>query len=211
MNLDLSISAKSTESITREHCNSASKQELSGNFSHYTVRGVAEKLAKRFPISEITNLTPETTFWFTNEYPGGIRGSELSLVSTITGLRELCPISARRVSIVTGESGLLSCIPELSSISELIIQVDIDPVLLNFTGELLKNLSNLTSVNLKKYYEVVHLSLDFLKRKGIPIEIYESKVLKSAEMYKEAMGELHCFSSQRRFDEFKSALKKNAI
>ncbi|WP_252178745.1 hypothetical protein [Endozoicomonas sp. 4G] len=209
MNPSSGMSGTTTESVAREYCNSASEPESSGYFSHFNVRKVAEKIAKRFPVSEITGHIPKSTFWFTNEYPEGMRGCELSLAKTITKLRESSfPVKERRVSIITGESGLLSSIPELSCISELIIQVDSNPLLLNFTAELLKQLSNVTSFNPKKYHQIILSSLECLKRKGFPSDAYVSEVMDYAKAYKKAMRDLHCFSSQRRFEAFKSALNK---
>ena len=205
---DLCLSAKKTGGIASEHCTSEPKLELLSKFSGYNVCKVADKLASRFPVSNIANHSLQGHFWFTNEYPKAFGSDQVSLAGTIAKIGETCLVNERRVSIITGESGLLSCIPELSRVSKLIIQVDCDPVLLIFIGELIKNLSNSASINTEKYYEIIKTSLESLKERGCATDVNESIILKSAERYKEAMGELHCFSSQKRLEEFKAALSE---
>ena len=204
----LSLLPKKAKDIASAHCASESKSELLGKFSGYYVYRATDRLSSCFPVSKITGHSlkqQKQHFWFTNEYPEAF-GEQVSLAKTITSIGKLPQSSERKVSVVTGESGLLSCIPELSRISKLIIQIDRDPVLLIFIEELLKNLSGAISVNKDEYHELIKLSLEHLKKSGISTD--ESRILASAEKYKNAMGKLHFFSSQERLDEFKLALSQ---
>ncbi|WP_422138862.1 hypothetical protein [Endozoicomonas sp. ALC020] len=180
-------------------------------FAGFNVSRVADRLANRFPISKLENHSLKSHFWFTNEISSVYACEHVSLASTIARIRNSPPVNERRVSIVTGESGLLSCIPELSRISKLIIQVDCDPVLLKFIEKILEKLTFLTLINPEIFDELVQSSLELLKKSGCIADEVESEILESAAMYKEAMGELHCLSSQSRLEEFKSALSECRI
>ncbi|WP_281649097.1 hypothetical protein [Parendozoicomonas sp. Alg238-R29] len=208
MNYGLPLLEKRTESIVRKYCTFEAKPELFSDFSGHKVCKVADRLASRFPVSNIANHSLKSGFCFTNEYPRAFNSNQVSLAKTIAKISETCLVNERKVSIITGESGLLSCIPELSLVSKLIIQVDCDPVLLTYIGELIKKISDTSSISTRKYHEIIKTSLESLKRRGCATDVDEPGLLKSADEYKEAMGELHCFSSQRRLEEFQSALRE---
>ena len=81
------------------------------------------------------------TFWFSNEFPGGI-SEQLKLADSYARLPTSKPLSGYRVAIITGEGGLFQGLPEVAACCDLTLQVDCDPKPLQLSAFMLEELKN---------------------------------------------------------------------
>ncbi|MGI9273980.1 MAG: hypothetical protein ACR2PT_03860 [Endozoicomonas sp.] len=181
-----------------------SAPECPGAFAGHSVVEVAKQLERRFPVPSTINPEITNHFWFTNEFPGSHLPEKQSLLETIKTLQTKHTCRSRKVSIITGESGILSCLPELLNISELIILIDHDPVILHFIKNILKHLVE-SNIYEDEYPDVIRSSLRSLER-ILKRTFDESEILCHADEYKKSMGSLHCFSSEDRLKKFQDAI-----
>ncbi|MET4696245.1 hypothetical protein [Endozoicomonas lisbonensis] len=183
------------------------------HFAGFSVREVVDKLNDLPPSADFKSAAGfDNTFWFTNEYHGGyISESATSLKDTFKEIKEFSPVSQRRISIVTGESGLLSCLPELARLSNLVILIDQNPILLFFLFSLFNKLSEIEDCRDEEYADLIKSAFLLTKDKVEGISFSEENALLLAMKYKEAFNEWHCFSSRERLEETKKALEKMHI
>ena len=182
-------------------------------FAGFSVRAVVNKLNELSPFASFKSVAGfGNTFWFTNEYHGGyISEGAASLEDTFKKMKAFSPVSERRISIVTGESGLLSCLPELSKLSNLVIVVDQNPILLFFLISLFNQLPEIERCGEEEYEDLIKNALLAVKEKVEGISFSEEDILFLAKKYKDTFKEWHCFSSKERFEETKKALEKMYI
>ena len=72
------------------------------------------------------------TFWFSNEFPEERWEKRIQLAESFAQLPKQKSLSEYRISILTGEGGLSQALPELADSSDMTLQLDCNPLILQF-------------------------------------------------------------------------------
>ena len=145
-----------------------------------------------------------STYWFSNEYKERENEQALKLADSYAHLRTLKPLSDYSIAIITGEGGLFQGLPELAACCDLILQVDCDPNILEFSALLLEECKKAEHYTDKD--QVVEQAVAKFQKANPKIEAkHTSDILKEFQKYTTHM-ERNLFSSAERFAEFKRCL-----
>ena len=185
----------------QQHCLPVGSEKKPA-FLNLSVSKIEKQINDKFPLPELKQVNDNSgSFWFSNEFPAP---EELDFKKTIQELSKLSTgLRSRRVSIITGEGCLLSCLPELAKICSIVFQVDHDPKLLHLSQLLI---TNLATVDVEK--EVFWLDHSIMKLKNEIIGFHPAREKEIYTQYnenKKRMRQFHCFSSEQRLIETKKA------
>ena len=126
-----------------------------------------------------------------------------------TAIKEAQPIHGRNIAVVTGEAGLLACLPELSRLTRVILQVEDNPAVLLMTNAILNLLPQMGT--LERYPDVVRSAFQMVKRQIPQIEDSQAKVVELFENYLDGLPGQHCCSSGLRLHQTCEALKQCVV
>ena len=85
----------------------------------------------------------DRTYWFSNEYPVGSSYQYVRLFDSFARIPFPKPLSEYRVAVLTGEGGIFCGFSALAANSDMILQIDCDPLALQFSACLLAELRSL--------------------------------------------------------------------
>ncbi|MGI9282419.1 MAG: hypothetical protein ACR2PX_22705 [Endozoicomonas sp.] len=150
-------------------------------------------------------------YFISNEYPE--EGTEKDGIShpyakspvdyqrTLLALRDKVPLDTNnlRVALLIGESSILTCLPELDKICDLIIILDNDPFLLNVVME------RIEQIKTADIMDELYLNLSICDRFISNQHIQERFLLKCTKQ-KKSTGDFHPFSSPSRLSAVKKSL-----
>ena len=124
-------------------------------------------------------------------------------------IKEAQPSQGRNIAVVTGESGLLACLPELSGLTRVILQVEDNPAVLLMTNAILNLLPQMRTP--ERYPDVVRSAYQVVKRQIPQIEDSQPKVVGLFEDYLADLPGQHCCSSEQRLHQTCEALKRCVV
>ena len=124
-------------------------------------------------------------------------------------IKEAQPSQGRNIAVVTGESGLLACLPELSGLTRVILQVEDNPAVLLMTNAILNLLPQMRTP--ERYPDVVRSAFQVVKRQIPQIEDSQPKVVGLFEDYLADLPGQHCCSSEQRLHQTCEALKRCVV
>ena len=85
------------------------------------------------------------TYWFSNEFAVGAAYQRVQLVESYMQIPPRKNLTEYRIAVITGEGGILQGWPELAANSDMIIQVDCDPMPLRLSACFIEELKRLDS------------------------------------------------------------------
>lgn len=142
-----------------------------------------------------------STYWFSNEFPIGRSDQRVQLVESYTRVPARKALSEYRVAIVTGEGGLFQGYPEVAEPSDLILQIDCDPLPLLLAAYFLEELKGL-----EKYIDKYILLERVLKRfQRENLRVTPRHIEEIRAQFEGYTVNMHnsVFSTPERFEEFK--------
>ena len=187
---------QSTHQQQHRLSDSAEKPE----FSSFSISMVEEQIADTFPLPELKQIQDDIgSYWFSNEYPDP---EDLDFKKTIKAISRLpTDLRSRKISIITGEGCLFSCLPELASVCSMVFQVDHDPKLLHLSQMLVTGLATASIGEETRWLNQAITKL----REGIVGFDREGDIRTQYSDNKKGMEQYHCFSSEHRLSEVKES------
>ena len=126
-----------------------------------------------------------------------------------TAIKEAQPIQGRNIAVVTGEAGLLACLPELSRLTRVILQIEDNPAVLLMTNAILNLLPQMGTP--ERYSDVIRSAFQVVKRQIPQIEDSQPQVVELFEDYLDDLPGQHCCSSGQRLHQTCEALKRCVV
>ena len=126
-----------------------------------------------------------------------------------TALKTAEPHHGRNIAVVTGESGLLASLPELSKLTRVIVQVEDNPAILLMTDAILNQLPDMESP--QQYLDVIRSAFQQVKQQIPQIEDTPEEVVEQFVDYLDSFPGLHFCSSPARLQATRAALQQCVV
>lgn len=123
-----------------------------------------------------------------------------------TALKTAEPHHGRNIAVVTGESGLLASLPELSKLTRVIVQVEDNPAILLMTNAILNQLPDMASP--QQYLDVIRSAFQRVKEQIPQLEDAPEEVVEQFVDYLDSLPDLHFCSSPARLQATRAALQQ---
>ena len=126
-----------------------------------------------------------------------------------TALKTAEPRHGRNIAVVTGESGLLASLPELSKLTRVIVQVEDNPAILLMTNAILNQLPEMEST--QQYLDVIRSAFQRVKQQIPQVEDTPEEVVGQFHEYLDNLPGQHFCSSPERLQATRAALQQCVV
>lgn len=126
-----------------------------------------------------------------------------------TALKTAEPHHGRNIAVVTGESGLLASLPELSKLTRVIVQVEDNPAILLMTNAILNQLPDMESP--QQYLHVIRSAFQRVKEQIPQLKDTPEEVVEQFVDYLDSLPGLHFCSSPARLQATRAALQQCVV